>query len=106
MKYKIEILPVAKNDMICIKDYISVNLQSPKAALNIIRKIRAQINDLRDNPYMYRRYEDGPYRENGLRFFPVDNYMVYYNVDEQTQTVLILRVAYGRQSSDNQLKGI
>lgn len=30
----------------------------------------------------------------GLRFFPVDNYLVFYKIDEETEMVYVVRIMY------------
>ena len=41
--------------------------------------------------------------ERGLRFAAVDNYIVFYIPDIETQTVTILRVMYSGRNIDEQL---
>lgn len=39
-------------------------------------------------------YKDDPWNSLGMRWFPVDNYLVFYFVDEQEQEVYIGRIMY------------
>lgn len=106
MKYKITYLPLALDNLQGIGEYITYNFYSPAAAKRLVHKIRTRIRNLRGNPYLYRAYEHEPYKSRGIRYFPVDDYIVYYRVDEQAQTVYILKICHGSQSEDNQLNGI
>ena len=42
------------------------------------------------------------YKEN-FRFMPVDNYLVFYTIDEDSMTISILRVMYGRCDIESRL---
>lgn len=106
MKYKITYMPFALDNLQEIEEYITYNFYSPAVGKRLIHKIRTRISALRDNPHMYRAYEDEPYKSRGIRYFPVDNYIVYYRVDDQAQTVYILKISHGMQSPDTQLHGI
>lgn len=106
MNYRIVIMPLAKANLLDIKDYIENNLQSPETAHNYIRKIMKRIALLSETPFIYPLYNDEPWRSKGLRHFPVDKYIVYYKVDEQTKTVNVVKVTYGMRDSSMQLKEI
>ena len=47
-------------------------------------------------PESFRLYEKEPWKSRGLRFFSVDNYIVFYIVDNEKKEVNVLRVLYGR----------
>lgn len=51
----------------------------------------------------YRLYDDEPWHGLGLRFFLVDNYLVFYLPDENTNTVRIVRIMYGGRYIRRQL---
>lgn len=106
MNYKITITPIAKTNLQEIKDYIANDLQEPKAAYNTIRNILAKITLLSETPFIYPLYEDEPWHSRGIRHFPVNNYVVIYWVDEQTKTVSVLKIIYGRRDISFQLKDI
>ena len=40
----------------------------------------------------------------GLRVFPVDNYLVFYIPNMETEVVTVIRVMYGGRDVDNELK--
>ena len=46
-------------------------------------------------PMRYRLYDDEPWHSQGVRFFPVNNYLVFYLPDETKTTVHIVRIIYG-----------
>ena len=50
-----------------------------------------------------RQYELEPWKSRGLRVAPVDNYLVLYIPDDDTQVVTIIRVMYGGRDVNTQL---
>ncbi len=53
------------------------------------------IRKLDTMPNRNRLYEEEPWYSRGLRFFPVDNYLVFYKTNDETETVYIVRIMYG-----------
>ena len=51
-------------------------------------------------PKRYRQYELEPWKSRGLHVAPVDNYLVLYIPDDDTQVVTIIRVMYGGRDVD------
>ena len=43
---------------------------------------------------------------NIFRFFPVDNYLVFYCADDEARTVFVVRIMYGGQDISAQLAKI
>lgn len=67
--------------------------------LNELLKIRT----LEEMPMRYRLYGEEPWHSHGLRFFPVDNYLVFYLLDEPKKTVSIVRIMYCGRDVSKQL---
>lgn len=103
MKYAIEYTDSAMQDIRNIYGYISETLLEPEIASNQAQRIMKEIRSLEEMPMRYRLYDDEPWHSKGLRFFPVDNYLVFYLADEETGTVKIIRVMYGGRDIKNQL---
>ena len=55
-------------------------------------------------PERFREYEKEPWNSRGLRIMPVDNYCVLYIPNKENKVVTIIRVMYGGQNIDAQLK--
>ena len=55
-------------------------------------------------PMRYTRYEEEPWHSQGLRFLPVDNYLIFYLSDETTRVVNIIRIMYGGRDVKRQLR--
>lgn len=52
-------------------------------------------------PMRYALVDWEPWKNLKMHKVPVDNYVVYYTVNTQEQTVIIIRIFYGRQDVEN-----
>lgn len=95
--YKLEFLPVAKNDMLEIVKYISDDLNNPQAASRLAEEfIQADENVCRF-PYVNNVYIPVKPLELEYRRIIVKNYLMFYTVDETRKTVTVMRVIYGKR---------
>lgn len=94
MKYKVTYTAAAKKDLRNIFRYISEKLLSTQNAVGQTERIMTAIRSLDTMPKRNRLYEKEPWHGRGLRFFPVDNYLVFYKVDEETEMVYAVRIMY------------
>ena len=58
---------------------------------------------LEQMPMRHRLYEEEPWHSQGLRFLPVDNYLIFYLPDETNNIVNIIRIMYGGRDVKKQL---
>ena len=84
MKYKVMYTAGAKKDLRNIFRYISEELLAPENAAGQTERIMTAIRKLDTMPNRNRLYEEEPWHSRGLRFFPVDNYLVFYKTDDET----------------------
>ena len=103
MNWEIEFTDQAKQDLRDILDYITYELQEPKVAVNLVRQITKEILSLNQMPMRYRLYGEEPWQSQGLRCFPVKNYLIFYYPDEAQNTVYAVRVIYGGRDISRQL---
>ncbi len=101
--YKIEYLPLAKNDLLEIVDYISHNLKNPKAANRLAEEIIGEIKGLSAFPYSAPIYIPIRLLEHEYRKLLVKNYMVFYWVEERTKVITIARIFYAKRNFDSSL---
>ncbi|MBQ0163361.1 MAG: type II toxin-antitoxin system RelE/ParE family toxin [Treponema sp.] len=66
-----------------------------------LSRIQEEIRKLDTLPNAFKLYPKEPWKTNGLRYFPVDNYLIFYMVDENNQVVNVLRVMYGKMDLSN-----
>lgn len=91
---KLLITPVARDDLMEIKDYISMNLHNPSAAMNTVKGITSQMRDLKQFPEMgtivFLAAGTAQYR-----YLIYKSYMTFYHI--QGDSVIVDRVLYGRR---------
>lgn len=102
-KYYIEITEPAENDLFEIKRYISEELLEPRVAERIIDKIAEGIFELEEMALRNALVLDERLALNGIRKLSIDNYIVFYIVDEGRRTVTIIRSLYCRRDWANLL---
>lgn len=76
MNWEVEFTDQARQDLRDILDYITYELQEPKVAVNLVRQITKEILSLNQMPMRYRLYDEEPWQSQGLRCFPVKNYLI------------------------------
>lgn len=95
MNYTVNISAKADKDLRAIYEYIALSLMSPENAYAQLSRLEEHIEKLNNLPKRF------PIYKNDIRFMPVDNYLVFYTVEDSSKTVSILRVMYGRGNIDN-----
>lgn len=95
IKYKVMYSSQALLDIKSIYDYISKKLYAPQSAKNQVNRIRKEIRALDILPTRYSLVEWEPWASMQMHKLPVNNYIVFYIVDEQKQNVNIIRIVYG-----------
>jgi len=93
--YTVMYSPEALDDLKEIYAYIAVTLLAPETAERQIGRIRKEIRSLDFMPLRYVRVEWEPWRSMKMHRLPVDNFVVYYTVDDSTFTVTVIRIFYG-----------
>lgn len=96
MNWEVEFTDQARRDLRDILDYISYDLQEPQVAVKLVRQITKEILSLEQMPMRYRLYDEEPWQSQGLRCFPVKNYLIFYYPDETKNTVYAVRIILWR----------
>ena len=86
--------PEAREDLLRISRFISLEYQNPQAAAAIIQKIMRSCSALKQFPQMGMRLSEKLQRETPLRFLICGNHIAFYRV-EGTE-IFITRVLDGR----------
>ena len=97
-KYKVAYSPEARTDIRSIYSYIRNVLKEPKTAKEQSIRIREQIKTLDTFPERNTPIDWEPWLSMGMRKMPVDNFVVFYLTDNETHTVTIVRIVYGRRN--------
>ena len=101
MEYKLLITKEAENDIDEIVAYIVNVLKNPIAAENLLTKIESCFDTIKFNPHAFPLCTDKRLRESGYRKITVNNYIVFYRIYDDQDTVYIMRVIYGRREYIN-----
>lgn len=95
MSWDIVYTAQARQDLRDIYEYIALELLAPEAATGQTQRIMKTIRSLGEMPMRYQLYGEGPWHSRGIRFLPVDNYLIFYLPEEPHNTVNIVRIMYG-----------
>jgi toxin ParE1/3/4 len=61
------------------------------------------VRSLESMPERNPLYKNEPWHSQGVHFVPVRNYLVFYTINSNTETVSILRIMFGGQDISHQL---
>lgn len=62
-----------------------------------------RIDSLDKMPFRYPLYKYEPWKSKGLRFIPIDKYLVFYYPKEENNKVYIVRIMYAERDIQKQL---
>ena len=100
-KYKIVISKEALKDIEDTFDYISDIPFEPNIAKKIQKILLVKIKSLETMPNRNAIIDIEPYKTRGVRVFIVENYKVFYVVDEEKEMIYILNVLYKHRDWHN-----
>lgn len=98
MSYTINLTAPALLDIQKALTYITLNLQNKTAADNLYITINSKINNLPNFPNKYPLVNDPKLLYQQIRYIPVDNYLIFYSVNESEQQIQILRFLYTKSN--------
>ncbi len=106
MIYEVITTNQADADLRGIYEYIAFELLSPDNATGQLNRLEEHILGLEDFPEKFKLYEKEPWHSRGLRRMPVDNYLVFYILNQEEVIVTVIRVMYAGMDVDNQLMNL
>ena len=96
--YDIDITEPAEQDIRKTIEYIDEELHNRTAAEKLLNDVEDAIFSLSEMPQRYRLVSDRVLASQGIRFLPVNNYLVFYVVREEAKMVVIERFLYKRRN--------
>ena len=102
--YRIEYLPAARQDMIEIVRYISQELQNPTAANQLAMELIEAGDGIPRFPYANPSYMPIRPLKHEYRKLLVQNYAMFYWVDEAEQLITVARVVYAKRDYERLLE--
>ena len=92
---KVVMSPESEKDLVTIGDYIARHFKSPKSALDIIRKIKSRIDELKNFPLIGMPLSAIVATDSEYRILGCGSYLTFYRFADDT--VFIDRILHGRQ---------
>ncbi|MDI3535137.1 MAG: toxin ParE1/3/4 [Thermosediminibacterales bacterium] len=96
-KYMLRFPPKAAEDLEDIYRYISEKLFAENSAIHLMERIEKSIMRLKDYPFSGSMVADEFLKKKGYQKLVVDNYIVFYLVNEPEKLVVVMRILYGGQ---------
>ena len=106
MEYSVKLTPHAIVQIQETIAYISKVLLVPETARAWSDYLQKEIAGLSTMPARFSAVDEEPWRSRGYRKMPVKNFIVYYYADDETKTVWVTAVVYGRRDQLNVLKNM
>ena len=95
--YKLEYLPVAQRDMVEIVRYIGGELQNPTAAARLAMELVNAAESVLTFLYALPSYQPIRSLKREYRKILVQNFLMFYWVDEEKKLVTVARVVYAKR---------
>ncbi|MTI95919.1 MAG: type II toxin-antitoxin system RelE/ParE family toxin [Firmicutes bacterium] len=96
-QYKVLMTKPAADDLQAIAEYISEELLEPVIAKKLVGKIKKAVMSLDKLPTRHAMATDERLATQGIRKLIVENYVAFYMISEQDDTVTVIRILYGRR---------
>ncbi len=103
MSWNIVYTAQARQDLRDIYGHIVLELLAPETAIGQTRRIMKMIRSLGEMPMRHQLYGEEPWHSRGIRFLPVDYYLIFYFPEEPQNTVNIVRIMYDGRDVRRQL---
>lgn len=95
--YNLAFLPSARQDLVGIVQYISMGLKNPVAAEQMANALTEAAERIAAFPYANPVYIPIRPLRHEYRKCPVRNYLIFYWVEEEKQSVTVARVIYAKR---------
>lgn len=99
--YSVVYSPEAIDDLREIYSYIAFTLMVPETAQKQVNRIRKEVRSLDFMPFRYSLVDWEPWKSMGMHKVPIDNFVVYYTVDDGNRTVTVIRIFYAGRDTAN-----
>ena len=95
MEYKIKLTEEFLEEIDQICDYISKELKVPDASKKLRKKVMDNILLLKQYPRMFTEIEKINKTKRQYRRIVVNNYVIFYTIDEKQKVIYIAHIYYG-----------
>ena len=97
MTYEVHITSAAERDINGAADHIEYVLLNPQAAEALLDEVEEKVTNLLSFPKRRQIVDDPVLKTWGIRYVPVKNYLAFYVVSEERQTIYVVRFLFARR---------
>jgi plasmid stabilization system protein ParE len=98
MAFKLILSIEAERDIEEIVQYIAIELKNPGAAAGFLDDVEKSCLNIVQSPRMYSFCNDEQLRKKDYHKVLLKNYIMVYRVSDDKESVIVLRVFYGRMN--------
>ncbi len=106
MRYKVRLTDNAIRQMHDTVAYISKELSAPDTASKWLDKMEKEIASLDYMPKSVPLIDEEPWRSNGIRKTAVDNFLIYFWIDDTALVVWVTAVVLGHRNQKDVLESM
>lgn len=103
-QYQVQITKYALAQMEEIRNYIAKELQAPQAAYRLFSEMKDKVALLGSMPKRNQLVDIKKWKKKGIRKLIVKNFILYYWINEEQQTVFITAVVYEKRNQLRELR--
>ena len=97
-QYRVVVTKTAKMELFQLGHYIATELCNPVVAISITDAIIKAIDSLAAMPFRFPLVRNKRLAAKGIRFLPVENYIIFFSVKETEKIVYIQHVFHGNRN--------
>lgn len=102
--YTVRYAPQALDDLRDLYSYVAFSLKEPATAQKLVNRIRKAARSLDALPGRHSVVDWEPWQSMGMHRFTVENFLLFYLIDQSTRTVTLVRIVYGGRDLQNLAK--
>ena len=106
LKFDYIFTETAERNLDNIITYIEEDLHNPTASENFYNKVFELIDKITIAPTSFAKIDNEFIKSNNVRKVFIDNYVLYYTFEQETQTIKILALSYAKRNLDEILKNL
>ena len=103
--YSLNITDIAEEDILSAVRYIADVLKALAAAHRLLDEIEKHEEILENTPNMYPLVTDEYLAKKGIKFIMIKNYILFFTVNENKKTIIIIRFLHSLRNWKNILTG-
>ena len=99
--YTVRYAPQALDDLRDLYSYVAFSHKEPATAQKLVNRIRKAARSLDALPGRHPVVDWEPWQSMGMHRFTVEDFLLFYLIDQSTRTVTLVRIVYGGPNKNN-----